>query len=231
MTLNLKKNDPIDVKFCGLTSVKDLNLAASLGARYAGFVFFEKSPRSLTFGKGRKLALEAPIGLAKVALVVDAQFSFLDELTRQVPIDMIQLHGSESPKIVHDIRERYGLPVMKAIGVSSKSDLKKVKSYCDVCDQILFDAKPSNKDALPGGNGLQFDWSILANKKWSKPWMLAGGLNAANVERALKVTNARQLDLSSSIELSPGIKDPDKINDFMQALEKCNFEKNLDKIS
>ena len=231
MTLNLKKIEPIAVKFCGLTSVKDLNLAASRGARYAGFVFFEKSPRSLTFGKGRKLALEAPIGLAKVALVVDAQFSFLDELTRQVPIDMIQLHGSESPKKVHDIRERYGLPVMKAIGISSKSDLKKVKSYCDVCDQILFDAKPSNKDALPGGNGLQFDWSILANKKWSKPWMLAGGLNAANVERALKVTNARQLDLSSSIELSPGIKDPDKIKNFMQALEKCNFEKNLDKIS
>ena len=100
MTLNLKKIDPIAVKFCGLTSIKDLNLAASMGARYAGFVFFEKSPRSLTFDKGRKLALEAPIGLAKVALVVNAQFSFLDELTRQVPIDMIQLHGSESPQLV-----------------------------------------------------------------------------------------------------------------------------------
>ena len=231
MTLNLKKINPIDVKFCGLTSVKDINLAASMGARYAGFVFFEKSPRSLTFEMGRKLALEAPIGLAKVALVVNPKFSYLDELISQVPIDMIQLHGSESPKIVHDVRKRYGLPVMKAIGISSESDLKKVKSYCEVCDQILFDAKPSSKDALPGGNGLQFDWSVLANKKWSKPWMLAGGLNAANVEKAVKVTNARQLDLSSSIELSPGIKDPEKIQDFMQALEQCNFEKNLDKIS
>jgi len=162
---------------------------------------------------------------------VDAQISYLDELISKVPIDMIQLHGSESPKIVHDIRERYGLPVMKAIGVSSENDLKKVKSYCEVCDQILFDAKPSSEDALPGGNGLQFDWSILANKKWSKPWMLAGGLNAGNVEKAVRVTNARQLDLSSSIELSPGIKDPDKIKNFMQALENCNLEKNLDKIS
>ncbi len=149
MTLNLKKNNPIDVKFCGLTSVKDLNLAASLGARYAGFVFFEKSPRSLTFGKGRKLALEAPIGLAKVALVVDAQFSFLDELTRQVPIDMIQLHGSESPKIVHDIRERYGLPVMKAIGVSSKSDTDKVINSVELENKELFEIKSkvlSDKD-------------------------------------------------------------------------------------
>ena len=223
MTHSLKEISPIAVKICGLTSLSDLKLAASIGARYAGFVFFEKSPRALTFELGRKLALEAPIGLAKVALVVDAEFSFLDELTSQVPIDMIQLHGSESPKLVHEIKMRYGLPVMKAVGISSERDLNKVRSFCEVCDQILFDAKPANRHALPGGNGVQFDWASLANRSWSKPWMLAGGLNASNVQTAVKITNAKQLDLSSSVELSPGIKDAAKMKNFMQALDNCNF--------
>ena len=120
-------------------------------------------------------------------------------LTTNVPFGVIKgISPMNTSCSLMSLTER---PVMKAIGISSESDLKKVKSYCEVCDQILFDAKPSSKDALPGGNGLQFDWSVLANKKWSKPWMLAGGLNAANVEKAVKVTNARQFDSSSSIEL------------------------------
>ena len=112
---------------------------------------------------------------------------------------------------------------MKAVGISSESDLDKVKSFWEVCDQILFDAKPANRHALPGGNGVQFDWSILSNRSWSKPWMLAGGLNASNVQTAVKLTNAKQLDLSSSVELSPGIKDATKMKNFMQALDNCNF--------
>ena len=112
---------------------------------------------------------------------------------------------------------------MKAVGISSESDLDKVKSFCEVCDQILSDAKPANRHALPGGNGVQFDWSILSNRSWSKPWMLAGGLNASNVQTAVKLTNAKQLDLSSSVELSPGIKDATKMKNFMQALDNCNF--------
>jgi phosphoribosylanthranilate isomerase len=205
----------IRVKICGLRSPADMQAVA--GAAYAGFVFFEKSPRHLTLDQARDLAVLAPVGLAKVALVVDATDAFLDQLTEKVPLDMLQLHGHESPDRVAEVRARYGLPVMKAIGVADEGDLAALFDYALVADQLLIDAKPPKGAALPGGNGLSFDWRLIAQRRWLKPWMLAGGLTPENVAEAIRLTNARQVDVSSGVETSPGIKDPAKIASFVKA--------------
>jgi phosphoribosylanthranilate isomerase len=186
------------------------------GADYIGFVFFPKSPRYLTFTKAVKLAALIPTGVVKVALVVDPDNSLLDEMMTYVPIDMIQLQGKETPERVSEVKERTGLPVMKAIGVSEPADLKIVDSYAAVADQLLIDAKPPTGSALPGGNGLAFDWSILSGQTWSVPWILAGGLNAENVAQAIQMTGATQIDVSSGVEKAPGEKDPEKVTCFIQ---------------
>lgn len=209
----------VRVKICGLTRPVDVEAAASAGAAYAGFVFFPKSPRNVTPEQARDLAVLAPIGLAKVALVVNADNALLDEITGKVPLDMLQLHGSETPQRVSEVRARYGLPVMKAVGVASEEDLPKLGLYGQVADQLLIDAKPPKNADLPGGNGLAFDWRLIAGKKWARPWMLAGGLTPQNVQNAIAMTGAQQLDLSSGVESAPGIKDPDLINAFMAAAQ------------
>lgn len=190
---------------------------AAAGAAYAGFVFFQKSPRHLSLAEARSLAHAAPVGLAKVALVVDASDALLDEIVEHVPIDMVQLHGHETPDRVAEVRARYGLPVMKAVGVADESDLAALFDYSLVADQILVDAKPPKGAALPGGNGLSFDWRLVAQRRWLRPWMLAGGLTPENVAQAIRLTNARQVDVSSGVERAPGIKDPDMIKAFVKA--------------
>jgi phosphoribosylanthranilate isomerase len=208
---------PTRVKICGLTSPRDLSNAALAGASYAGFVFFAKSPRNLGLAAARMLALEAPVGLAKVALVVNPDDAALDAILAQVPLDIIQLHGAEPPARVADIRARYGLPVMKAVGIASAADLPKLAQYEAVADQILVDAKPAEGAALPGGNGLAFDWRLIAGRDWAKPWMLAGGLTPDNVAQAIRLTDARQVDVSSGVESAPGVKDAARMADFVQA--------------
>ena len=207
----------IRVKICGLRSLQDLDAVAAAGAAYAGFVFFPKSPRHLTLPQARELALAAPPGLAKVALVVDADDATLDAITEAMPLDMLQLHGHESPDRVAEIRARYGLPVMKAVGVADEGDLAALFDYALVADQILLDAKPPKNAALPGGNGLSFDWRLVAQRRWLRPWMLAGGLTPANVAEAIRLTNARQVDVSSGVESAPGVKDAAKIAAFVAA--------------
>ena len=209
----------IAIKFCGLTRPQDVRAAAEAGARYVGFVFFPKSPRNVTPDQARMLALETPPGLAKVALTVDAVDAALDALTALVPLDMLQLHGHESPERVADVRARYGLPVMKAIGVANEADLAQIDAYAEVADQLLIDAKPPEGADLPGGNGLPFDWRLLAGRKyWTKPWMLAGGLTPDNVAEAVRLTGARQVDVSSGVESAPGIKDAARMAAFAGAL-------------
>lgn len=204
---------------CGLRTAEDVAAAAQAGAGYVGFVFFEKSPRNVTIDEAAALAVEVPMGIVKVALVVNADDAFLDDLLDRVAIDMVQMHGSETPERVADVRARYGLPVMKAIGVADAGDLTKIDVYSEVADQLLIDAKPPKGGDLPGGNGLSFDWRLLADRKyWTKPWMLAGGLTPDNVGEAVRLTGARQVDLSSSLESSPGVKDPAKIAAFGQAV-------------
>lgn len=207
----------VSVKICGLRNLADVRAVSQAGAAYAGFVFFAKSPRHLTLEEALPLALAAPPGLAKVALIVNADNAFLDELTQKVPLDMLQLHGAETPRRVAEIKSRYGLPVMKAVGVAGIDDLPRLESYLSVADQILVDAKPPRDAELPGGNGLTFDWRLIAGRRWPIPWMLAGGLTPQTVAEAVRVTGARQVDVSSGVERALGVKDAEKISAFVAA--------------
>ena len=207
----------VRVKICGLRTVADVAAVAAAGAAYAGFNFFAPSPRYVTPTDARALALAAPEGLCKVALVVDADDALLDAITAAVPLDMLQLHGHESPARVAEVKTRYGLPVMKVIGVAGAADLEALTDYSLVSDQILIDAKPPKDAVLPGGNGLAFDWRLLVGRKWLRPWMLAGGLTAGNVAEAIRLTGARQVDVASGVESAPGQKDAAKIADFVRA--------------
>lgn len=207
----------IRVKICGLRTPADVTAVAQAGAAYAGFVFFAKSPRNVTMPEARLAALAAPPGLAKVALVVDADDATLDAIVEAVPLDMLQLHGHETPDRVAQVRARYGLPVMKAIGLADEGDLPAIFEFSTVADQILIDAKPPRGADLPGGNGLAFDWRLLAGRRWLRPWMLAGGLTAENVAEAVRLTGARQVDVSSGVESAPGIKDAARIAAFVAA--------------
>lgn len=209
----------ISVKICGITSPLAMEQAAEAGARYTGLVFFEKSPRNVTIEQARAIALAAPIGVAKVALTVNADDAFLESMLDQVAIDMIQLHGKETPERVADVKAKFGLPVMKAIGVATQDDLAQLDVYAKVADQILVDAKPPKGADLPGGNGLAFDWNLLAGRRWTLPWMLAGGLTPQTAKLAIDMTGARQLDVSSGVETSPGVKDVAKMRDFVQAAQ------------
>ena len=210
----------IRVKICGLRQAADVRAAAAAGAAYVGFVFFAKSPRHLAVEAARTLALEVPEGICKVALTVDADEATLDRLVEAVPLDMLQLHGHESPERVAAIRTRYGLPVMKAVGVAGEEDLARIDLYSQVADQLLIDAKPPKGAALPGGNGLAFDWRLLAGRKyWQRPWMLAGGLTPENVGEAIRLTGARQVDVSSGVEGAPGVKDAGLIEAFVRGAQ------------
>lgn len=209
----------VRVKICGLTRAEDVTAAVKSGAGYVGFVFFAKSPRHLTLDAARLLAVDVPAGVAKVALTVDAQDAFLDSLIDAVPIDVLQLHGHETPERVTALRARYGLPVMKAVGVASAADLPAIDTYSAVADMILVDAKPPRGAALPGGNGLAFDWRLMADRTWNVPWMLAGGLTPDNVTEAVRLTGARQVDVSTGVEAAPGMKDADLIANFVRAAQ------------
>lgn len=207
----------VRVKICGVRTPGDVRASADAGAAYVGFNFFPTSPRFVTPGQARDLALAAPAGLAKVALVVDANDAMLDALVAAMPFDMLQLHGHETPARVADVRARYGLPVMKAVGVADAGDLAGLMEMSLAADQILIDAKPPKGAVLPGGNGLTFDWRLLLGRKWLRPWMLAGGLHAGNVAEAVRLTGARQVDVSSGVENAPGVKDHARIAAFVAA--------------
>jgi phosphoribosylanthranilate isomerase len=206
---------PTRVKICGLTSPEAIKGAAQAGATYGGLVFYEKSPRHLSLAKAREVALAAPPGFAKVALVVNPQDAFLEEMLSQVPIDILQLHGAEQPQRVQQIKQSTGLPIMKALGIATAQDLREIDRYAEICNQLLIDAKPAPGAKLPGGNGLAFDWQLLENHTWKIPWMLAGGLTPDNVAQAVRITQARQIDVSSGVESAPGIKDMEKMRNFV----------------
>ncbi len=207
----------IRVKICGLKEPAHVAVAVEAGATYLGFVFFAKSPRHLDIAAAARLASGVPPGVAKVALTVNATDAELDAITDAVPLDMLQLHGAESLERVAEIRARYGLPVMKAVGIADEADVPALQIYGRVADQLLVDAKPPKDAPLPGGNGLSFDWRLVARKYWPCPWMLAGGLTPENVAEAIRLTGARQVDVSSGVESAPGVKDADLIRAFIAA--------------
>lgn len=203
------------VKICGLTAPEGVAAAVAAGARYLGFVFFAKSPRHVTPEQAAALAAEVPLGIAKVGLFVNPDDALLRDVLAQVPLDMIQLHGSESPARVTEVRALTGLPVIKAVGVAAPRDLDALWDYGLVADMLLIDAKPPKDADLPGGNGLAFDWRLLAGRQILKPWLLAGGLTPENVTQALRLTRAPGVDVSSGVESAPGVKDPGLIRDFI----------------
>ena len=206
----------VKVKICGLTTSPTVQAAIAADADYIGFVFFAKSPRYVTPQENKKLAEIVPETVIKVGLVVDADDALLDDIISSGAIDMLQLQGKETPDRLEEIKAKTGLPVMKAVGVSEKSDLDVLYDYIGIADQLLIDAKPAKGAKLPGGNGLTFDWTILSEATISAPWMLAGGLTADNVAQALSVTGASQVDVSSAVEHKLGEKEPSKIRTFIE---------------
>jgi phosphoribosylanthranilate isomerase len=208
----------VRVKICGITNTADMDASIRYGTHYAGLMFFEKSPRFVNLNLARKLSLYAGNQIKKVAVTVNLDNQILDEIVKKVPLDFIQLHGKETPKRVREIKIRYNLPVIKAIGVAEAADLEMISLFSDVADQLLIDAKSSPSSILPGGNGLNFDWKLLKDFEFQRPWLLAGGLNSKNAAEAIALTGATQLDLSSGVEKAPGLKDNKKISLFMSAI-------------
>lgn len=205
------------VKICGLSSPETLLAAISAGADMAGFVFFEKSPRHIDLETARTLGALAAGRIRKVALTVDADDASLEAIIDDLAPDFLQLHGRESPARVAAVKARFRLPVIKAIGVATAADVATAKSYEDVADILLFDAKPAPGAAVPGGAGVAFDWDLLRNIS-AKHWMLSGGLDVENVAEALRRTGAPAVDVSSGVERERGVKDAGKISAFIDAV-------------
>ncbi len=201
-------------KICGLTRPEDVDAAVAAGASYVGFVFYDRSPRHLSLERAAALVARVPPGVGRVALTVDADDAALDAILAAVPVDMVQLHGAETPERAAAIRRR--TPVMKALGMGGAGDLVALDAYAGAADMVLVDAKPA-PGALPGGNGEAFDWTLLRGRRWPGPWMLAGGLDAAHVAEAVRVTGAPCVDVSSGVEAAPGIKDAGRIAAFAAA--------------
>jgi phosphoribosylanthranilate isomerase len=204
------------VKICGLSTAETVDAALEASADLVGFVFFERSPRHVTAGLAAELGRRVKGRARKVALTVDAGDEILDIVALSLRPDMLQLHGSETPERVASIKERYGLPVIKALGIGSADDVAAVEGYCEVADWLLFDAKPPKASDLPGGNGVVFDWTILAGLDRSVPIMLSGGLDPANVGAALRSVRPDAVDVSSGVEDRPGVKSPEKIRAFIR---------------
>ena len=205
------------VKICGLKTPETLAAALDAGADMVGFVFFPKSPRHIDLATAETLGRQAAGRAVKVALTVDADDTELAGIIAALHPDLLQLHGHETPDRVAAIRARFGLPVMKAIGVATADDLKDVQAFAAVSDRLLFDAKAPKDAAHPGGNGLAFDWSLITGLDLSIPSMVSGGLDPANVAEALRRTGAQGVDVSSGVETAPGQKDPAKIKAFVTA--------------
>lgn len=210
-----------EVKICGLKTAGAVDAALEAGADLLGFVFFPKSPRHLPLEAAPELLARIEGRARKVALTVNADDALLADIIRAYGPDLLQLHGSESPERVLDVRARFGLPVMKALAVGQRADLDRVPAYVRVADRILFDAKPPKDALLPGGNGQAFDWNLLADLDVGRPVMLSGGLDADNVSQALQTVRVDGVDVSSGVEDAPGVKSPARIRAFVAAARQA----------
>ncbi len=204
------------VKICGVNSQEALSVALHAGADMVGFVFYEPSPRFIGLDTARQFARHCRDRAEVVALTVDAPDATLEAILRRVGPDYIQLHGQESPERVAEIQEKYGVSVIKALGVAEAADLALVEAYADA-DALLIDAKPPKGALLPGGNGVAFDWGLVRDFRPKKPWLLSGGLTAENVGEAIRASGARAVDVSSGVESAPGVKNPLRIAAFIAA--------------
>lgn len=213
----------IETKICGLSTEDTLQAAINAGSRYVGFVFYPPSPRNVDIETAAKLCKSAGENILKVGVFVNPDDEFLSTIIDQVDIDVIQLHGNETIERVQYIRAKYSKLIMKAIAVASVGDINRAREYEKEVDMLLFDAKAPIEmdDALPGGNGLAFDWQLIAGQEWHVPWMLSGGLNPQNVSEAINISGANIVDVSSGVENSPGSKDIIKINAFINAVKEA----------
>ena len=213
----------VESKICGVSDRAAIDSAVAGAARYVGFVFFPRSPRNVTPAQAAELSALLPDSVTPVALAVDPDDALIAEIDAVAGISMFQLHGGETPARVAAIKARTGKPVMKAVKVSDAADLDAADAYTDVADMLLFDAKPppEMENALPGGNAVSFDWSILSGRDWAVPWMLSGGLDPDNVADAIRISGASAVDVSSGVESAPGIKDPGLITAFLKAVAQA----------
>jgi phosphoribosylanthranilate isomerase len=205
------------VKICGIRDAAALDAARQAGADMVGFVFFPPSPRAVTANEAGMLARSYRDGPRRVGLFVDPDDAMLAATLAEVPLDILQLQGHETPARAGDIRARFGKPVMKALGIASKEDLARLPDYADQVDYFLLDARPPPGSALPGGNAVAFDWALMKGEKPPRPWLLAGGLTPANVVQAITTSGAPGVDVSSGVERTRGVKDPAAIAAFIAA--------------
>lgn len=210
----------VTAKICGINDPAAMKAAVEGGASHVGLVFYPPSPRSVTPAAAAALAAVAGARAVRAGLFVDPDDATIDAVLSQVPLDLIQLHGAETPERVAALRRRTRRPVMKAVRIGGAADIDGARAYLDAADWLMFDALPPKEmaDALPGGNAVAFDWGLLAGRGWPLPWMLAGGINAGNVAEAVRRSGARVVDTSSGVEDAPGCKNPDKIRAFLAAV-------------
>ena len=210
----------IQVKICGLTTPDAVKSAVEHGADYLGFVFYRPSPRYIEPKKAAKLVAKVPRQIKKVAVIVDMNMDELSKVVRAFRPDYLQLHGQETEQDIERIQKKFTIPIIKAIKIRSSDDVAKGLRYAAVSDMLLFDAK-APEALLPGGNGLAFDWTLLKARKIELPWFLSGGLNLQNIKDALYITHAPMVDLSSSLERAPGVKDPQLIELFLKKVKSA----------
>ena len=210
----------VTAKICGINDPLAMEAAVEGDASHVGLNFYAPSPRAVTTDEARLLAHPVPLSICKVGVFVDADDSLIDDVVESASLDMLQLHGAETPERVAALKSRTGRAVMKVISVASAADLTAAKHYEGMADWLMFDAKPPKdiENALPGGNARPFDWRLLSGHDWPLPWMLAGGLTTANVSEAVTLTGASLVDCSSGVEDRPGRKDPAKIRAFLAAV-------------
>jgi phosphoribosylanthranilate isomerase len=207
---------PIAVKICGLSTAAAVEAAVAGGARWVGFNFYPPSPRAVTPQQAAALCALVPPQVRRVGLFVDADDAAIDAALAAAPLELLQFHGRESADRVAEARVRFGREVIKAVPLAGPQDIAAAGRYEDVADLLLFDAKPPRRaDALPGGNGLAFDWSLLVGTQWRRPWMLSGGLNAALLPEAVRISGSAAVDVSSGVETRPGMKNIAKIREFL----------------
>ena len=209
------------IKICGITERSSVDLCIESRVEMLGFVFYKPSPRSLTIKKASALMTDIPSETRKVALIVDASDNLIEQIMTNLPIDILQLHGSESPSRVDQIKNRFKVPIIKCIPISCMEDFTASKSYEHNTDYLMFDSKPSKDASRPGGNAKSFDWSLLSKFKTKLPCILAGGLNVSNVKKAIKTSRVSAVDVSSGVESNLGKKDHNKIINFINAVRCC----------
>ena len=216
----------MEIKICGLTTPEAVATATNAGASHLGFIFYPPSPRAITASRAAEIARVAGRGPTKVAVFVNPSDAEISTVVDTLAPDLLQLHGAETPERVAELKQQFGVPVMKVVRISQARDIKVADAYEGLADLMLFDAKPPNdgKGMLPGGNGLTFDWALLANRTGKGTWFLSGGLDADNVVEAVRISGARAVDVSSGLETSPGEKSLTKITAFLDAVKDLEID-------